>query len=264
MDEDCRIVPEKNTLSLVVITYNEENNLDRCLTSVKGLVDDIVILDSGSSDGTAAIARKHNARWFTHTFDGHIEQKNRALTFVNTSWVLSLDADEALDEQLYRSIKSILASPKEDGYTMNRLTNYCGHWVKYCGWYPDQKLRLWKHRSGEWCGWNPHDRFELQTGKTPGHLQGDILHYSYHSVEQHRRQALNFAGIAAVHLHKRGVKIPAWQIPVRGLFRFVRDFIFKKGFLDGKTGFVICRISAWSTYKKYAILHELKNEDGKV
>jgi hypothetical protein len=142
---------------------------------------------------------------------------------------------------------------------MNRLTNYCGHWVKYCGWYPDQKIRLWKKDAGTWAGINPHDRFVLHKEMKPLHLKGNILHFSYHSEEQHRKQALRFAQIAAEQLHALGKRYPAWQAPLRAGFRFFRDFFLKKGMLDGKTGFTICRISAWSTYKKYSLLAAMNN-----
>lgn len=249
----------KNTLSLVVITFNEEHNLPRCLQSTNGLVDEIIVLDSGSTDQTKNIAQAAGAKYHEHPFVGHIQQKNHALSFVETSWVLSLDADEALDETLREEIKKALIHPGASAYTMNRLTNYCGHWVKYCGWYPDQKLRLWKKDAGIWTGINPHDRFVLHNGMKPLHLKGNILHFSYQSVEQHRKQALKFAQIAAGQLHALGKRYPAWQAPLRAGFRFFRDFILKKGMLDGKTGFTICRISAWSTYKKYSLLAALNN-----
>lgn len=244
---------------MVVITFNEEHNLSRCLQSVKDIADEIIVVDSGSTDQTQNIAVSAGAKFHEHPFEGHIQQKNLALSFVESSWVLSLDADEAPDETLKAEIKKILQNPHASGYTMNRLTNYCGHWVRYCGWYPDKKLRLWKKDAGAWTGMNPHDKFVLHNGKKPLHLSGNILHFSYHSVEQHRKQALKFARIAAEQLHSRGIRCPMWQASLRAGFRFFRDFFLKRGILDGNIGFTICKISAWSTYQKYLLLSEMKN-----
>ena len=144
-------------LSVVIITFNEEKNIERCLTSVKDIADEIVVLDSFSKDKTAEICINHGVKFFQHTFDGHIQQKNRAITYANFPHILSLDADETLSSELAESIKKVKQNFSKDGYYINRLTNYCGHWVKHCGWYPDAKLRLWDSRKGQWTGTNPHD-----------------------------------------------------------------------------------------------------------
>ena len=164
-------------LSVVIITYNEEKNIERCLQSVQTIADEIVVLDSFSKDRTPEICGKYGVKFFQHVFDGHIQQKNRAISYASFSHVLSLDADEALSEELRSSIKAVKNDFRKDGYYMNRLTNYCGHWVKHCGWYPDKKLRLWDSRKGHWTGINPHDKYELFEGdKNTGQLKGDILH----------------------------------------------------------------------------------------
>ncbi|MEI6021287.1 MAG: glycosyltransferase family 2 protein, partial [Bacteroidota bacterium] len=141
-------------LSVVIITHNEEKNIERCLLSVQTFADEIVVLDSFSNDHTEAICAKYNVIFLQHVFDGHIQQKNRAITHASHQHVLSLDADEALSETLIQSILNVKQNFENDGYYMNRLTNYCGHWVKHCGWYPDQKLRLWNKSKGEWTGQN--------------------------------------------------------------------------------------------------------------
>jgi hypothetical protein len=187
--------------------------------------------------------REHGARFLQHAFDGHIEQKNRAITHARYPWVLSLDADEAVDEHLARSIKEVMKAPSADGYTMNRLTNYCGGWIRHGGWYPDVKLRLWNSRKGRWTGINPHDRYEMDAGATVAHLPGDILHYSYHSIEDHTRQVEYFTTIAA----------KAYSV-----VKFVGDYVFRLGFLDGTRGFTIARISAYATWLKYDKLRKLR------
>lgn len=185
-------------LSVVIITYNEEKNIERCLISVKAIADEIVVLDSFSIDQTQAICESHGVRFFQHAFDGHIQQKNRAITFASYPYILSLDADEAIDDALIKSIINIKNNFNKDGYYMNRLTNYCGHWVKYCGWYPDRKLRLWDSRKGKWTGINPHDKYELTDGdKNTELLSGDLLHYSYNTLSDHYKQVEYFTTIAS-------------------------------------------------------------------
>ena len=245
-------------LSVVIITYNEEKNLDRCLLSVKEVADEIVVLDSFSSDNTPIICEKHGVKFFQHNFDGHIQQKNRAIKYASNPHILSLDADEALDETLVRSILEIKKNFSKDGYYMNRLTNYCGHWVKHCGWYPDAKLRLWDSKKGEWRGVNPHDKYELfeGDGKT-GHLKGDILHYSYYSVEDHYKQVEYFTNIASKAYFEKGSKAPLFKLVVNPVAKFIDHYILHLGFLDGKAGFLISKISAYATYLKYKKLRNL-------
>ena len=127
-------------LSVVIITFNEEKNIARCLASIENIADDIVVVDSFSTDKTEQICLKFKVRFIQHKFEGHIQQKNWALQHAKYPHVLSLDADEALDEKLKSQIESIKGNWIADGYTMNRLTNYCGQWIKHCGWYPDKKL----------------------------------------------------------------------------------------------------------------------------
>jgi len=245
-------------LSAVIITRNEERNIGRCLASLKGIANDIVVLDSFSTDRTEAIAKEHGARFFQHAFDGHIEQKNRAITHAKHPWVLSLDADEALDERLARAIGDAMGSPTADGYTMNRLTNYCGGWIRHGGWYPDTKLRLWDSRKGRWTGVNPHDRYEMEGGTRIAHLPGDILHYSYDSIEDHYRQVEYFTTIAAKAYSDRGKSAPLAKRLFSPVVKFIGDYLFRLGFLDGTRGFTIARISAYATWLKYQKLHALR------
>ncbi len=244
-------------LSVVIITRNEERNLARCLASVQGVADDIVVLDSFSTDRTEEIARSHGARFVQHAFDGHIEQKNRAITHALHPFVLSLDADEALDDRLRQAVIAA-KSGDADGYTMNRLTNYCGTWVRHGGWYPDVKLRLWDSRRGRWTGSNPHDRYELDKGCRVEHLKGDLLHYSYYSISDHLRQVDYFTGIMARDLRARGRKASWVKLLLSPFAKFVGDYVFRLGLLDGWHGFVIAIISAHATFLKYVRLKALE------
>ena len=177
-------------LSAVIITFNEQRNIGRCLDSLAGVVDEVVVVDSFSTDDTEKICRAKGARFVQHAFEGHIEQKNWALAQAQYPHVLSLDADEALSETLRKSVLAAKSDGGHDGYSMNRLTNYCGQWIYHSGWYPDRKLRLFDRRKAGWGGTNPHDRVEMQAGSTVSHLSGDLLHYSYYSVGEHLERDL--------------------------------------------------------------------------
>ncbi|MEO0403805.1 MAG: glycosyltransferase family 2 protein [Bacteroidota bacterium] len=247
-------------LSVVIITFNEEKNIQRCIDSVKDIASEILVVDSFSEDQTESIAISSGATFIQHPFEGHIEQKNYAWQQAKHNWILSLDADEALTPQLSKSIKDALKNPTAKGYMMNRLTYYCGHWVKHSGWYPDTKLRLFEKHKGAWGGVNPHDKFELSDPKAKVlHLQGDILHYSYYTKEDHFKQIEYFSKIAASELHQRGVSKPSFMIYLKVAAQFFKNYILKKGFLDGKTGWLIAKRSAFATYRKYTILKELNN-----
>lgn len=247
------------SLSVVIIAKNEERDIGRCLESVTPVADDIVVVDSGSTDRTLEICHAHDARVVHHDFAGHVEQKNWALTQARFPHVLSLDADEALSPELARSIAAAKADWRFDGWWVNRLTNYCGVWVRHCGWYPDPKLRLFVAAKGEWRGVNPHDHFEmLDPAEKTGRLAGDLLHYSYYSVEEHYRQMEYFAAISARALRERGERAGPLRPWVAAAARFTRNYLLKLGFLDGGTGLRVCRIDAWGAYLKYARLRELQ------
>lgn len=248
-------------LSVVIITFNEEHNIGRCLDSVKDIADEIVVVDSFSSDATEAICKAHGAKVIRHQFEGHIEQKNYALTHASYPYVLSLDADEAVSDRLKESLRQVKKEWKYDGYMINRLTNYCGAWIRHCGWYPDRKLRLFDKRKGHWTGVNPHDRFELFDRNAPiGYLEGDILHYSYYSISGHVKQVDYFTDISAKMLFDQGKKASILHILFSPFLRFLRDYVLKAGFLDGYYGFVICTISAHAVFLKYVKLRQLYKE----
>ena len=247
-------------LSAVIITFNEEKNIGRCIDSVKNVADDIVVVDSFSKDNTEAICKEKDVRFVKHQFDGHIEQKNWAITQAKYPHVLSLDADEALDKKLQKTINAVKNNWIADGYSMNRLTNYCGKWIRHSGWYPDKKLRLWDSRKGKWAGVNPHDRFNMESGTTTKHLKGDILHYSYYSISDHIEQVNYFTEISANAFFKSGKKSNLIKIIFSSVVKFLRDYFFRLGILDGYYGFVISVISSHATFLKYVKLKQLQDK----
>jgi glycosyltransferase involved in cell wall biosynthesis len=242
------------SLSAVIITFNEERNIERCLNSLKDVADEIVVIDSFSTDKTEEICKKYGVKFIQNPFEGHIQQKNFAIDAASHDWILSLDADEALTEELKKSILEVKGKPTFAGYRMNRLTNYCGHWVKHCGWYPDTKVRLVDRTKARWVGVNPHDRLDLYENKESGFLNGDILHYSYYTREDHLKQIEYFGNIAARELYDRGGKTNLLMIAVKVVAQFIKSYFLKSGFLDGPTGFTISRLSAYATYRKYVKL----------
>jgi len=248
-------------ISVVIITLNEERNIGRCIDSVSEIADDIVIVDSYSADRTTEIARSKGARVIEHTFGGHIEQKNYAITQALYPHILSLDADEALSEELIASIRSIKASWRCDGYEMNRLTSYCGKWIRHSGWYPDRKLRLWDSRMGHWGGINPHDKYIMDSGSSILRLKGDIFHYSYYSVEDHLKQIDKFSSIAADAYYRRNRKNTFLLMLLSPFAAFLRQYFINLGFLDGHYGFIICRNCAYEKRLKYKKLRGIYHRE---
>ncbi|MFM9050891.1 MAG: glycosyltransferase family 2 protein [Bacteroidota bacterium] len=247
-------------LSAVIITFNEERNIGRCIDSLKGVADEIIVVDSFSKDKTEEICKTKGAKFIPHAFEGYIQQKNFALELAEHPILLSLDADEALSDELRASILKVKEDFSADCYSFNRLTNYCGHWVRHGGWYPDRKLRLIRQGAATWGGVNPHDRLIPGSEARVAHIPGDLLHYSYYSVEEHDRQIEKFSAISAESLYKAGKRSSALKIAVKPVLRFFRDFVLKTGFLDGSTGWTIALRSYKAARMKYVRLMEYQQK----
>jgi glycosyltransferase involved in cell wall biosynthesis len=247
----------KELLSATIITLNEEKNIERCLKSLQGVADEVVVIDSFSKDRTKEICLAYGAKFIEHPFGGHIQQKNVALQSATHNLILSLDADEALDDELRLSILAVKENPTAEAYSMNRLTNYCGTWVHHCGWYPDTKVRLVKKGKAAWTGVNPHDRLEPAAGSAVTQLKGDILHYSYYTRDDHFKQIEYFGNIAAKELFARGKKVALPLIVLKVISQFIKSYFLKLGILDGATGFTVSRLSAYATWRKYMKLRNL-------
>lgn len=253
----------KNTvqISALVITYNEENNIGRCLDSLRDIADEVLVIDSFSTDRTAEICKERGVGFVQHRFEGHIEQKNYAVSLASNNYVLSLDADEALSETLKRSILAARNDWVNEGYSVNRLTDYCGKWIRYCGWYPDRKIRLWDRRKGHWGGVNPHDHVSMPKNCRIGHLDGDLLHYSYPTVKHHITQIDSFTDIAARAAFQGGRRSHLlFDICLNPILTFLKKYFLKLGFLDGYEGFVISVSSGYGKFLKYVKLRELEKQ----
>lgn len=248
-------------LSVVIITYNEERNIARCLDSVQELAGEIVVVDSFSTDTTEAICRSYpKVKFIQHRFEGHIQQKNYALDQASNHWVLSLDADEALSDTLQRSIQQALKAPQANGFSFNRLSNYCGKWIHHGSWYPDTKLRLFDRRKVRWTGVNPHDRADFLATEKAIHLKGDLYHYSYYTLEEHIKKLDYFSTLAARAYAEKGRKAGWFNLLVNPGFAFIRDYLFRRGFLDGYEGWLIARLTAMYTFQKYIKLKAINQQ----
>lgn len=238
-------------LSVVIITLNEEHNIGECLASAWQVADEIIVVDSYSMDNTKAICLGRGVKFFENEFQGHIQQKNYAVTLANYDHILSLDADEVLSEDLAASINEKKNNWQKDAYYLFRRSHYCGKFINYGDWYPDRKIRLFRKNAGEWSGTNPHDTYILEDGKTLGKLHGDLYHYTFNTVAEHITQANKFSGIGARELIKRQAKVNVFTLIFHPAWRFIRSYILRLGFLDGLRGYSIAVIIGVETYLKY-------------
>ncbi len=246
---------QSEKISLVVITKNEEKNIQRCLESVKGVVDEIVVIDSFSTDKTQEICQQYNVKFICKQWMGYSETKNYGNEMAKNQWILSIDADEALSDKLRKSIIKIKKSFKHDAYTFNRLTNYCGKWIKHSGWYPDPKMRLWKKSIGGWEG-DIHETVVLPKNVSEGSLKGNLLHFSVYSINQHINQINNFSEIHAQSAFDKGKRTNMFKILMKPVERFFITYIFKLGILDGFYGFLISSLTAHSIFLRLTKLRQ--------
>ncbi|MGB0980551.1 MAG: glycosyltransferase family 2 protein [Winogradskyella sp.] len=245
-------------LSAVIITYNEERNIENCLQSLVAIADEIVVVDSFSTDATKSICLKYKVKFIEQKFLGYIEQKNFALTKASYNHVVSLDGDESLSETLQNSILQLKNNWKRDGYYCNRLNNFCGQWIRHSDWYPNKKLRVFNRTKAKWTGINPHDHIELKNKTSKiGALKGDILHKTYQTYTEFNQKTDYFSSIAARAYFDNGKKAPIWKIIFNPTWAFFKAYVLRFGFLDGFNGFVICVQTANITFLKYSKLREL-------
>jgi glycosyltransferase involved in cell wall biosynthesis len=246
----------------VIITYNEERYIETCLKSLINVVDEIIVVDSFSTDNTKAICEKYNVVYIEQEFLGYIEQKNFALSKASNDYVVSLDGDESLSETLQQSIIALKSNWQKDGYYCNRFNNFCGQWIKHSDWYPNKKLRVFDKRKSTWKGINPHDEIAVSTNKV-GHLKGDILHLTYQTYSEFNLKTEHFSSISAKSYYKLGKKAPIIKLFWNPTWAFFKAYILRRGFLDGFNGFMICYQTGHLTFLKYAKLRALYKKNRK-
>ncbi len=243
-------------ISAVIITFNEEKNIKRCLESLLGVADEIIVVDSFSTDQTENICKQYQVKFISQAWLGYSGQKNFGNSLATSDYILSIDADEALSDELKKSLLDLKINPAHDIYSIKRLTNYCGKWIKHCGWYPDKKIRVWKNGKSQWHG-EIHESIQYDTGLTVSELKGDLLHYSYYTIQDHLSQINLFTEIMAKDEVKKGKTVTILQLLLSPLFKFFKSYFIKLGFLDGYYGFIVCVISAQASFYKYLKIREL-------
>jgi glycosyltransferase involved in cell wall biosynthesis len=244
-------------LTATVITYNEEQNIRECLESL-GWVKEIVVVDSGSRDRTTEICRAFTDKVVINPWPGHFEQKNYAVSLASHDWVLSIDADERVPEELRQAIERELSAPRHDGYWITRRNYFLGRWLRHGGWYPDRVLRLFDRRKGRFGGVNPHDRVMIADGSI-GLIDSHLIHLTYRDFSQYIRKQNWYTGISAVEQVKRGRRpgsITAGELVLRPLVKFVQAYVLKGGFLDGLHGLIAAVGASYFNFVKYAKVWE--------
>lgn len=246
-------------ITFAIITLNEERNLGRCLQSIRGVADEIVIVDSGSVDGTRSIAAAFGATWYEIPWPGYVRQKNNVLALASHEWVFSIDADEALSARLaleIQRIKDAEAPENIAGFSVPRCVFYEGRWIRHGDWYPDRLVRLFRRSLAAFAGGRVHERLEMRGPVSK--LAGELEHHSFQGLEDHRQRSLKYARLWSEDKVSQG-RSAYWFTPfLRAGFRWFRGFVLKYGFLDGRRGWTIACMSAREVFLKYSLLRALQ------
>ena len=247
-------------ITAVIITHNEAANIERCLRPLRGWVAEILVIDGHSTDGTPALAESLGARVLPKDWEGYAATKNWGHRQARHDWILSLDADEELSETL---VESIRRAPLETGraYAFNRLTNYCGTWVRHSGWYPDWKVRLFNRRAAAWAGDFVHETLTLAPGTQVTRLEGHAYHYSYTSHADHRARIERYARLAAEELVAHNKRVPVWKEWLSPPARFLRTWLLKSGWRDGAVGWHLSKEDARLVRLKYRKVKALRRRE---
>ncbi|TGM10359.1 glycosyltransferase family 2 protein [Leptospira barantonii] len=247
-------------LSVAIITYNEEKNIGPCIESCLDIADEIVILDSVSTDKTEKISKSYpSVKFYKQKFKGHIEQKNDAIALCKFDWILSLDADERVSPELKNSILTFKQKKDDEtvnGFQVSRLTFHMGRFIRFGGWYPQYRYRIFRKGSAVWVGENPHDYISIR-GKG-NKIYGDIIHYSFRDLTHQVNTINQFSSIVAYTRQRKGKKFSSLRTIYKPFSKFMETYFFKFGFLDGFPGWVIAVSSAYSTFLKDAKQYELE------
>ena len=237
-------------LSVIIITKNEAGNIRACIESV-GFANQLIIVDSGSTDGTVALARSLGAQVIeTADWPGFGPQKNRALAAADGDWVLSIDADERIPEALRDEILAAIDQPQHAAYALPRLSSFCGQFIRHSGWYPDYIVRLWQRGSAVFSDNLVHEQVLVQRGST-GKLRTPIIHFSYRNDSDFLRKLEQYSELGARQAFDSGKRGTLRKALLHSLAALLRSFIFKRGFLDGRVGLIVALCAAQTTYHKY-------------
>lgn len=236
-------------ISVILITKNEALNLRACLESVSW-ADEIVVVDSGSTDDTVAIAREFTDQVYLHDWPGFGPQKNRALAYASGDWVFSIDADERVTPELRDEIRQTIRSATATAYALPRLSSFCGRYMRHSGWYPDYVTRLFRRGTARFSDDLVHER--LLTEEPPGRLQQHLLHESFRDLEQLLSKMNHYSSAGAAMLGRKGRRVTLRQAIFHGLWAFIRSYVLRAGFLDGREGLMLAISTAEGSYYRYA------------
>ncbi|MEM9887907.1 MAG: glycosyltransferase family 2 protein [Bacteroidota bacterium] len=250
----------KVPISVTIITKNEAENIEACIQAALRVADEIIVVDSLSTDGTQQLCQILGAIVIERPFEGYVEQKNAAIDLASFDHILSLDADEILSESLIQSILAAKSNFTADAYEVNRLNNYCGQWIRHSGWYPDRKIRLFDRRKARWGGGRLHEHIVLEKNASLSLLEGDLLHYSYKNIPDHLNRINRYTDIMALAAYESGKKAGLEKVIFSPFINFNKRYFLKRGFLDGYYGFVIAIMGAYYNFMKYVKLRELQKE----
>ncbi|MDR3097279.1 MAG: glycosyltransferase family 2 protein [Paraburkholderia sp.] len=239
----------QTTLGVAIITKNAATRLAQCLSALS-FANDIVVIDGGSTDGTTEIARAHGARIIEETtWPGFGPQKNRAIDALATDWILSIDADEIVSPELADSIRAAITSPLSDVYAVDRLSSFCGSWIHHSGWYPDWIPRLFRRGAARFSDDLVHER--LVFAASARKLEGKLLHYSYEDFDDVLRKLNTYSSAGAEQRAAAGNSGSVGKAVLRGAWAFVRTYVLRAGFLDGRAGFMIAVFNAETVYYRF-------------
>jgi (heptosyl)LPS beta-1,4-glucosyltransferase len=243
-------------ISVTIITLNEADHIGAAIDSV-AWADEIIVVDSGSADETLAIARTKGARVETRAWTGYVDQKNFAATLAGNDWILSLDADERVTPELASEIRSLLAStPPLAGYRVPRVTHHLGQWIRTTDFYPDYQTRLYDRRRARWRGKYVHESVEVDGGS--GQLAHELQHYSYRDLSDHLARIDQYTTLAARQMHESGRRGNAVDLLIHPPAAFVRNYILRRGLLDGTAGLTLSIVNSYAVFLKFAKLWELQ------
>ena len=249
-----------STIAAAIITFNEEKNIERCILGLLDCVDEIVIFDSFSTDKTQESCGRYPVKFIQKKWEGYAQTKNDLNDVIEMDYIFSIDADEVPDETLKAEISNIRKSDFNGIYIINRKTNYCGKWIRHCGWYPEYKARIFPKNQARWEGEFVHEYLDYSNNLKVKNLRGDLEHYSYHTVQDHQIRAEKYAILGVKKHFSEGKKTFFLKPLLSAIAKYINVLIFKKGFLDGYFGFKIASISAKSTRIKYKELIRLNKE----
>ncbi|MFO1476658.1 MAG: glycosyltransferase family 2 protein [Verrucomicrobiota bacterium] len=254
----------KLPISVCMISGAEARRISRALDSVAGWTSEvIVVLNEEVTDATEEIARSRGAQVFREPWKGHVAQKNSAAQKAGQPWILGLDTDEAVSPELREEIQRAFAAGVEDGtaaFSVPRVTQYYGRWIRHGEWYPDRGARLWRRGQAAWGGVDPHDKLEVRGGVRK--LRGDLLHYSMEGIDGQLRKIIRYADDFARGCKAGGRRVGFVDLAIRPPWRFVRGYVLKLGFLDGWQGFSIAWMTAFYTFFRYFKALESQAEAG--